>query len=323
MKKRALAVTVLIILSLITVTVVGAKALYVTKPVPKGERHSISEIVHPNSQWEKVATGSGFMEGINFDRSGNIWMVSPPTGEIIKVENDNLSIVETYAGDLPVGTKFHKDGRLFITDVTGKLYAYNPVTRERTTIVDSYNGKPLNGLNDLVFDESGGLYFTEPMGSSATKPIGRVFYLPPDGSELQLFQEGIAYPNGIAISANGQRVYISEFATNRIISVPSKNAKDARETPFVFGQFEGGIGPDGLAVDTEGNLYVAHFQAGEIVVLDASGFKYGTIRLPKDAGTFTTNLTFHNGYLYVTESLKNEVWRIKVKKEGLQPYGLQ
>jgi gluconolactonase len=161
------------------------------------------------------------------------------------------------------------------------------------------------------------------MGSSATKPIGRVFYLPPNSKEPILFQEGIAYPNGIAISANGQRVYISEFATNRIISVPSKEAKDARETPFVFGQFEGGIGPDGLAVDKEGNLYVAHFQAGEIVVLDPSGFKYGTIRLPKDAETFTTNLTFHNGYLYVTESLKNEVWRIKVKKEGLQPYGLQ
>lgn len=323
MKKRVLAVTVLIILSLITVTVVGAKALYVTKPVPTGERHSISEIVHPSSKWEKVATGSGFMEGINFDKNGNIWMVSPPTGEIIKVEDDKLSIVETYVGDLPVGTKFHKDGRLFITDVTGKLYAYDPVTRERTTIVDSYNGKPLNGLNDLVFDQDGGLYFTEPMGSSATKPIGRVFYLPPNSEEPVLFQEGIAYPNGIAISANGQRVYISEFATNRIISVPSKNAKDARETPFVFGQFEGGIGPDGLAVDTEGNLYVAHFQAGEIVVLDASGFKYGTIRLPKDEGTFTTNLTFHNGYLYVTESLENEVWRIKVKKEGLQPYGLQ
>ncbi|MFP5108426.1 SMP-30/gluconolactonase/LRE family protein [Neobacillus sp. C211] len=323
MKKRALALTVLIILSLITVTVVGAKSLYVTKPVPKGERHSISEIVSPSSKWEKVAAGSGFMEGINFDRSGNIWMVSPPTGEIIKVEDDKISIIEKYAGLLPVGAKFHKDGRLFITDVTGTLYAYDPTTGDRTTIVDSYNGSPLKGLNDLVFDQDGGLYFTEPMGSSATKPTGRVFYLPPNSKEPVLFQEGIAYPNGIAISANGQRVYISEFATNRIISVPSKNAKDARETPFVFGQFEGGIGPDGLAVDTEGNLYVAHFQAGEIVVLDASGFKYGTIRLPKDEGTFTTNLTFHNGYLYVTESSKNEVWRIEVKKDGLQPYGLQ
>ncbi|MFJ7724764.1 SMP-30/gluconolactonase/LRE family protein [Neobacillus sp. NPDC097160] len=323
MRKKGFAVTLFIVLSLVAVTVVGAKALYETKPVPTKDRHSISEIVHPNAKWEKVTTGSGFIEGINFDRNGQIWMVSPATGEIMKVENDQVKIVDKNTNKLPVGAMFHKDGRLFITDVTGELYAYNTTTGERTLIVNSYNGKPLNGLNDLVFDESGGLYFTEPMGSSATKPIGRVFYLPPGSSEPQLFQENIAYPNGIAISGDGQRVYISDFATNRIISVPSKNAKDSREVAFVFGQFEGGIGPDGLAVDSEGNLYLAHFQAGEIAVLDASGFKYGTIRLPEDAGTFTTNLAFHDGYLYVTESSKNVVWRIKVKKEGLQPFGLQ
>jgi gluconolactonase len=322
MRKRIVTITLLMIISLVSVTMTGAKSLYPSKPVPTKERHSIAEIVHPNSKWEKVATGSGFMEGINFDRNGQIWMVSPSTGEIMKVEGDKVSIVgEKYK--FPIGAKFHKDGRLFITDGTGELYAYNTKTGERTTIVNSYNGLPLRGLNDLVFDDAGGVYFTEPMGSSATNPTGRVFYLPPNSSELQLFQEGIAYPNGIAISADGQRVYISEFATNRIISVPSKNAKDQREMAFVFAQFEGGIGPDGLALDKEGNLYVAHFQAGEIVVVDASGFKYGSIRLPEGAGTFTTNLTFHNGYLYVTESSKNEVWRIKVKKDGLVPYGLQ
>ena len=101
MKKRALTVTVLIILSLITVTVVGAKALYVTKPVPNEERHSISEIVSPSSKWEKVAVGSGFMEGINFDRSGNIWMVSPPirqaNGSVFKptcIKYDNFTSLE-------------------------------------------------------------------------------------------------------------------------------------------------------------------------------------------------------------------------------------
>lgn len=322
MRKRILTLTLLMIISLVMVTMTGAKSLYPSKPVPTKDRHTISEIVHPSSKWEKVATGSGFMEGINFDRNGQIWMVSPSTGEIMKVEGDKASIVgEQYK--FPVGAKFHKDGRLFITDGTGELYAYNTKTGERTTIVNSYNGSPLKGLNDLVFDDVGGLYFTEPFGSSATNPIGRVFYLPPNSTEAQVFQEGIAYPNGIAISADGQRVYISEFAANRIISVPSKNAKDQQEMAFAFAQFEGGIGPDGLAVDKEGNLYVAHFQAGEIVVVDASGFKYGTIRMPEGAGTFTTNLTFHNGYLYVTESSKNEVWRIKVKKEGLLPYGLQ
>ncbi|WP_233549470.1 SMP-30/gluconolactonase/LRE family protein [Lysinibacillus yapensis] len=322
MKKSTFVSTLLIILFAITASFAGAKALYETKPVPKGERHSITEIISPDSKWEKITTGSGFMEGINFDRKGDIWMVSPPTGEILKVKDEKaVRVGETYK--MPIGAKFHQDGRLFVTDGMGELYAYNPATGKRKIIVNSYNGKPFNGLNDLVFDDKGGLYFTEPMGSSATHPTGRVFYLPPNSSEAVLFSENIAYPNGIAISADGQRVYISEFDKNQILSVPSMTAEKSPETPFVFARFEGGIGPDGLTVDSEGNLYVAHFQAGEVVVVDKSGFKVGNIRLPEDAGTFVTNLAFHDGHLYVTESSKNTVWRIKVNKTGLQPYGLK
>ncbi|WP_428911745.1 SMP-30/gluconolactonase/LRE family protein [Niallia sp. Krafla_26] len=326
MKKRTLVVGVSLFIFLITASIVGAKAKYETKSVPKGERHNISEIIPANAKWEKVVTGEGetnrFMEGINFDRKGNIWMVSPLSGELLTVEGDKVvPVVEE--GIVPVGAKIHSDGRIFMTDLSGKINVYNPKTGTSETIVSTYDGKSLNGLNDLVFDESGGLYFTEPMGSSATHPVGRVFYLPDGSKEPELFAENIAYPNGVAISADGQRVYISEFDKNRVLSIPSRDAKESPETPFVFGSFEGGIGPDGLAVDAEGNLYVAHFQAGEIVVLDARGFIYGTIRLPEDAGTFTTNLAFSNGYLYITESSKNEVWRIKVKKEGLTLYGLQ
>ncbi len=321
-KKGVIVWVFVIALSLITVTFAGAKALYETKPVPTEKRHTISEITSSKSKWEKVATGSGFMEGINFDREGKIWLVSPTTGEILKVTGTKAKVMVSDKDNImPIGAKFHKDGRLFITDGKGKLFSYNPATGERKTIIASYDGKPLNGLNDLVFDKKGGLYFTEPMGSSATHPKGRVFYLAPGTTEAVLFSENIAYPNGITISADGQRVYISEFDKNQVLSVPSVTAENSPETPFVFARFEGGIGPDGLTVDTDGNLYVAHFQAGEIAVVDANGFKYGTIRLPKDEGTFATNLAFQNGYLYVTESSKNEIWRIKVKKKGLPLYG--
>lgn len=321
--KKSLVVWMLVIaFSLITVTMVGANSLYESKPVPTKARHSISEIIDSKSKWEKVATGNGFIEGINFDKKGNIWLVSPMTGEVLTVKNSKAKAILANKNKLmPIGAKFHKDGRLFITDGKGKLYAYNTTTKKLSTVVKSFKGKPLNGLNDLVFDKKGGLYFTEPMGSSATHPKGRVFYLPPGKSEPVLFSENIAYPNGIAISADGQRVYISEFDKNQVLSVPSLSAVNSPETPFVFARFEGGIGPDGMAVDAEGNLYVAHFQAGQVAVTDASGFKYGTIRLPKDAGTFVTNLAFQKGYLYVTESSKNEIWRIKVKKKGLPLYG--
>ncbi len=61
-----------------------------------------------------------------------------------------------------------------------------------------------------------------------------------------------------------------------------------------------------------------HFQAGEVIALDSNGFEIGTIRLPKEAGLLATNITFHDGYLYISESSKNEVWRIKVHKEAIK-----
>lgn len=322
MKKKWITLIVLLVIFLVAAAFAGVKSTNDPKPETDGERHDISEVIPSEAEWEKVVAGNeGFMEGINFDREGNIWMVSPMSKELLTVEEGEVKHVKEYPG--PVGAKFHKDGRLFITDITGVIHAYDPATGDSEVVVSTFEGEPLNGLNDLIFDEDGGLYFTEPMGSSATNPIGRVFYLPAGSTEPELFAEKIAYPNGVAISADGQRVYISEFAKNSVLSVPAKNAPPSPETPFVFGYYEGGIGPDGLAVDEKGNLYVAHFQAGEIIVQDANGFSYGAIRLPEEAGTFTTNLTFQDGYLYVTESSKNEVWRIQVKEAGLPLYGLQ
>jgi gluconolactonase len=82
------------------------------------------------------------------------------------------------------------------------------------------------------------------------------------------------------------------------------------------GTLAGGWGPDGDAVDSKGNLYIAHYGAGEVVVIDPNGFMIGTIALPSSAGNQTTNLAFHGGYLYITEAGKNEVWRVKVNNPG-------
>ncbi|MRG84855.1 SMP-30/gluconolactonase/LRE family protein [Salinibacillus xinjiangensis] len=323
MRNKVLPFAIIIIISLVTISVAVADSVYekAGKP-PSNERHTLSEILPSSSQWEKVVTADGFIEGLNFDRDGQMWMTAIFSGEIMKVNGNEVEVVETYGN--PNGAKFHKDGRLFIADLNGELYTLDPPTGKRTTILEKYKTEHLRGLNDLVFDDKGGIYFTEPHGSSATKPNGRVFYLPPGkDTKLQLFQDNIAYPNGVAISPDGQHVYIAEYDKNQIIAAPSVHTDDIYDTPYVFARFEGGIGPDGLAVDNEGNLYVAHYKAGEVIVLDSKGFKYGKIRLPKEAGTYSTNLAFHNGYLYVTESEKNEVWRIKIKKKGLKTYGLQ
>lgn len=316
------------ILKRINILMIGALAAFISAPphllmaqqAPSSTRHSLSEICD-NCSWEKVVTCRGFLEGINFDRSGQMWMLGYMSGEILRVERDTCVTVGSN-GSSPNGAKFHKDGRLFVADRFGGLMSVDTRTGTRTTLVNMFKTEHFRGLNDLVFDANGGIYFTEPYGSNAIDRTGRAFYLPPgQNAKVELFLSGLAYPNGIALSADGQRVYIAEWALNRITSAPVVNPKNPNETPFVFASLEGGIGPDGLAVDNEGNVYAAHFAAGEIVILDSNGFKYGALRLPQGTGSFATNLAFHDGYLYVTEAMKNEVWRVKIKKTGLSLFG--
>ncbi len=99
----------------------------------------------------------------------------------------------------------------------------------------------------------GGLYFTVPGTSTELKPNGRVIYLPPGpDAQPQVFAEGIAFPNGIALSPDGSRVYIGRFADQSIIWVTAVRDPSPRRYANVFVRTEGGNGPDGMAVDAAG-----------------------------------------------------------------------
>lgn len=283
------------------------------------QRHTIAEICAGGEcVWEKYATCSGFIEGINVDKAGTVWMVGYLEGRILKVENGQCVTVGAQGG-APNGAKFAPDGRFFVADRLDGLQAVDTATGERKTVHSQYVTAQFRGLNDLVFDSMGGYYFTEPYGSDAVRKLGRVYYVAPgENSKPELFLDGIAFPNGVAITADDQRVYVSEYGANQILSAPAKNAKNIFETVAVFARLQGGIGPDGLAVDATGNVYAAHFGAGEIAVYDAQGFPYGIVRLPEGAGPFTTNLALHDGWLYVTEAIQNVVWRMKVNTRPIE-----
>ncbi|MGR3376362.1 SMP-30/gluconolactonase/LRE family protein [Salipiger abyssi] len=287
------------------------------QPAPE-VRHDLSEICAGDScQWERYAQCDGFIEGINFDADGTLWMLAYFKGEVLKVEDGACVTVGDAAG-APNGAKIAADGRMIVADRMAGLQSVDLATGARSSLHPSFGVAQFRGLNDLTIAGDGGIYFTEPYGSDALNKVGRVYFVgPEEGAQPELFHEGMAYPNGIAVSADGQRVYVAEFAENRVISLPSRTTKNPFDTPFIFARMEGGIGPDGLTVDANGNLYVAHFAAGEIVVFDPLGFAYGTLRLPEGAGVWTTNLALHDGYLYVTEASQNVVWRLPVKTAAL------
>lgn len=285
--------------------------------------HDLSQLCD-SVTWEKYATADGFLEGPNFDAQGQMWVVGVASGAVMRIQ-DGRAVIVGQPGGLPNGARIGPDGAMIIADIGGSLWRVDLATGDKVQIPTMYQGKALRGLNDLVFDAAGGLYFTEPYGSNVTTRNGRVFYAAPgDLTNLSLFAEGLAFPNGIVLSPDEQWVYVAESSLNHIVKIPAMGAKDAFAFSHVFARMTAGVGPDGLIVDNQGYVYAAHYGAGQVCVFAPDGTHVGDLRLPEQAGDRSTNLVLHEGWLYVTEAVHNEIWRIRVNRKAYHPgRGLQ
>ncbi|MFV6404258.1 SMP-30/gluconolactonase/LRE family protein [Klebsiella pneumoniae] len=198
--------------------------------------------------------------------NNNLLFVDVATGRVFKLTPEQqLSIVLKENSFGASGLAVHKDGRIFIASVgdmqRGSVRAIEPNgTREQMIVA------PDTGflVNDLVFDNQGGFYFTDSRGNSAD-PQGGVFYVSPNVGSIHAILPGLAVGNGIAIDPAGSQIWATEHAKNRLHRVRLSDATTV--APFgsvVTYQFTGPA-PDGARVDSEGNVYVAIFIASNYV----------------------------------------------------------
>jgi gluconolactonase len=259
---------------------------------------------------EKVATCGGFLEGLAVSPEGELWVMDL-TGDRMLELRDGECIERGRAGGSPNGAKFRPDGTLLIVGRQG-LVAFEPESGAMSTLLTAVAGEPLRSPNDLAIDAMGGVYLTEVRESSFFRRTGRVLYLPPGGGEPQVVADGIAFPNGIAVSPGGRNLLVSEFATKQIISVPAVGAPPGLGLAYVHVITSGGIGADGLFIDHHGRLHTAQFGAGAVQVFAPDGVEIATIPLPEGAGALVTNFAFADGYLYISEAARGEVWRVRL-----------
>jgi gluconolactonase len=264
---------------------------------------------------EKFASCGGLLEGLAVDKDGGLWAVDLKSGKVYLFGDKGECHERGNTGGQPNGAKFGPDGMLWIADKQKGLLKMDTRTGQVTPIVNSFHNEQLRGLNDLVFDKKGGVYFTEPYGSTALKPDGRLFYLPPGkDARLQLVQDGLAFPNGVVITNDGENLLVGEFALKRITSLVAPDSTNLFEFPLVVVTTQGGYGPDGMLMRPDGILLAANFRAGEVLAFDAARRPMGSIRLPPEAGLDTTNIAIRNGWLYITEGDKGEIWRVRLTK---------
>jgi len=270
---------------------------------------------------KKFATGFEFTEGPAFDRDGNLFVVSVQGGYISRITPRGKVSTFVNTGGGPNGQKFDAHGHLFVCDFKHKaILDVMPDGTYSRVVTENDRGEPLKGPNDLVFSGDGGYYFTDPTGSSMEEPVGAVYRVDPDG-KVKAFAEGLAYPNGVAVSEDERRVFVAETFTRKIHSYALRKDGTAAASRIHAELPEGGLGPDGMALDVEGNLYVAYYGAGTVAVFDAWGNLKEQL---KAGGKNPTNVAFggkDRSNLYITEAETNSVYVHKLKIPGLPLYG--
>ena len=140
---------------------------------------------------------------------------------------------------------------------------------------------------------------------------------------LEQLDSGMAFPNGVAVAPDGSAVYLAETRYNRILRyalTQDSNAGTAGKVGprTVFAQLRGGDvgGPDGMAFDAAGNLYVAHYGEGRVDVLGPDGSEVLTIPVP---GKGTTNVAFggpDKRTLVITDVETASLYRVRVSIPG-------
>jgi gluconolactonase len=181
-------------------------------------------------------------------------------------------------------------------------------------VVNEYEGRPLNGANDLVFDRNGVLYFSDPWGSDAENPIGGFYRYFPDG-RLEQLDSGLAFPNGVVLDAAESVVFLAETYRNRILRYPI-NSDGTLGPSEVWAEVASPPGADGMAFDVNGLLYVAHFSGGVVDIFGSDGSLVDQITVP---GSKPTNVAFggpDNKTLVITEVETQSLYRVRLDVAG-------
>ncbi|MFC5411488.1 SMP-30/gluconolactonase/LRE family protein [Larkinella bovis] len=230
-----------------------------------------------------------YSEGPAVDAAGNFFFTTLAGRQVIRWQSGQGSTVWANC-TCPNGQVIAKNGEHWICESTrGQITAYHADGSFKGVVVSQKcDGIAFSTPNDLLLDSKGNLFFTD-----SVRYDGKVFFVGAGGEE-KLIADGIDYANGLALNAAEDRLFVAESYGNRILVFDLAKPGQAeliKAIPLPAHQ-SGDPGknlPDGLAVDSEGRIWVAHYGMQAIHILSPEGLVVDTF----DTGLpLTSNLTF-------------------------------
>jgi gluconolactonase len=312
---------------------------------------ALDALVSGDAKLQTVNSGYGFTEGIVWVPKGDYLLLSDiPANVIYKLTPDGKSssfmehsgylkddiwrvgFMQTNGRDksdpkfeeFPMigsnGLTLDREGRLIIASWSGRSIDRIEKDGKRTILVDSYQGKRLNGTNDVIVKKDGTIYFTDSYGGLRGRDkdpnkgldFQGIFMLK-DGKVTRI-AEDVETPNGLALSPDEKIFYANGSAAKYVRAydvLPDDTVTNSRMLIDISGDKTPGI-TDGMKVDTKGNIWES--AAGGIWIISPEGKHLGTIFTPE----LVANMDFGDAdhkTLYI--AARQSVYKIRVNVAGI------
>jgi gluconolactonase len=296
---------------------------------------------------ELVAEGLKFPEGPVAMADGSVILVEIARATITRVAPDGSTSIVAETGGGPNGAAIGPDGALYICNNGGafkfpddwqetgrmlfpddyrggSIQRLDLATGALTTVYDGCDGKPLNGPNDIVFDDSGGFWFTcFGFSDGENRRLGGLYYARADGSAITRVRGEQISPNGVGLSADGGTVYWADSMLQKLWALELEGPGKA---PAEAGHLAGRVVAtlpglqwfDSLAVEASGMVSVATLFNGAISTIDPAS---GAVEQTPMPDPITTNIAFGGEDMrtaWITGSSTGRLYKCRWPRAGLK-----
>jgi len=256
-----------------------------------------------------------FTEGASVDKEGNVFFTDQPNDKIWKYDiNGKLSLFMDKSGRAN-GTYFDKKGNLIVcADENNQIWSIDQNKKVKVLFSD-YEGKKVNGPNDIWLDAKGGIYFTDPYyqrdywtRKTSEMDGEKVYYLPKNKKNAMLVADGLVRPNGIVGTPDGKFLYVADRVADVTYKYQINKNGTLSNRQLILKQ-----GSDGMTLDSNGNIYIT---GKGVDIYKPNGEKIGHINVPEN---WCGNICFggkNKNVLFITAS--KSLYTIKTNAKGVE-----
>ncbi len=273
-------------------------------------------LVTDGSKLVQVANNFSFTEGPASDKNGNVYFTDQPNNKILKWNQADNSI-NTFMESSGRANGLYFDNNenlLAAADDKNELWRIHKSGKIDTLIAD-FEGKKLNGPNDLWVDLKGGIYFTDPYyqreywtRTEADIKEKNVYYISPDLKNISIVAKGLTQPNGIIGTPDGKILYVADIGDKKTYSYSIQKDGTLSDRKLFTD-----IGSDGMTIDNLGNIYLT----GEgVTIFNSKGERLKNIPINEN---WTANVTFggkNQDVLFITAM--GSVYTLQMNVHGVR-----